>query len=319
MIPTETLDLLRANGLSTWADVLPQQTQSRLDPAHWGHLPDWQRAVEALPAAQISGVHLSTPPVTIEGETEDPRALKKQLEALKPWRKGPYRFFDVAVDAEWRSDLKWDRIKEHVEPLKETVCLDIGCGNGYHCWRMRGAGAKLAVGIDPTVLFVLQFQAVQRYIQDPGVTVLPLGIDDLPGDFEYFDRVFSMGLLYHLRQPRAHVFHLKRCLKPGGRLVLETLIIDGLRGETLSPEGRYAKMKNVFVIPSVPTVEDWLQEAGFEQIRCVDSTKITSAEQRVTSWSAQQSLADFLDPHNSQRTIEGYPAPQRAVFLAERP
>ena len=149
------------------------------------------------------------------------------------------------------------------------------------------------------------------------MTVLPLGVDDIPEHFAYFDTVFSMGLLYHLRAARQHVFQLKQCLKPGGQLVLETLVIDGLLGEALSPEDRYAKMKNVFLIPSIPTVEDWLKEAGFKQIRCVDINQTTSLEQRVTPWSTRESLADFLDPDNPEQTVEGYPAPRRAIFLAD--
>ncbi|MEY8213807.1 MAG: DUF1698 domain-containing protein, partial [Colwellia sp.] len=29
-----------------------------------------------------------------------------------------------------------------------------------------------------------------------------------------------------------------------------------------------------------------------------------------------QSLSDFLDPQDKNKTIEGYPAPQRAIFIA---
>jgi tRNA (mo5U34)-methyltransferase len=31
-----------------------------------------------------------------------------------------------------------------------------------------------------------------------------------------------------------------------------------------------------------------------------------------------ESLADFLDPQDIGKTIEGYPAPKRAVFLARK-
>jgi tRNA (mo5U34)-methyltransferase len=32
-----------------------------------------------------------------------------------------------------------------------------------------------------------------------------------------------------------------------------------------------------------------------------------------------ESLSDFLDPKDKNKTIEGYPAPKRAIFLAESP
>jgi len=126
-----------------------------------------------------------------------------------------------------------------------------------------------------------------------------------------------MGLLYHRRAPLDHLLQLKSFLKPNGELVLETLVIDGPEGEVLSPRGRYAKMPNVWFIPTIPTLEVWLERMGFENIRVVDVTKTTSEEQRVTSWMSFESLTDFLDPKNQNLTTEGYPAPKRAVILAQ--
>ena len=64
---------------------------------------------------------------------------------------------------------------------------------------MLAAGAKLVVGIDPTVVFVMQWLAMQKL--GPGLKnfVLPLGIEDLPENTAGFDCVFSMGVLYHRR------------------------------------------------------------------------------------------------------------------------
>jgi len=40
-------------------------------------------------------------------------------------------------------------------------------------------------------------------------------------------------------------------------------------------------------------------------------------EQRSTDWMTFESLPDFLDANDRSKTIEGYPAPMRAVILAE--
>ena len=197
--------------------------------------------------------------------------------------------------------------------------LDVGCGNGYHCWRMLGAGAKLALGIDPTPLYVYQFQALQRYINKSQVNVFPLGIDDMPDDLACFDTVFSMGLLYHRRAPLDHLLQLHSLLREGGELVLETLVIEGKKGEVLAPHGRYACMPNVWFIPTVSTLEHWLTRMGYANIRCIDVSKTTPKEQRATDWMGFHSLVDFLDPHNPNLTLEGYPAPQRAIILATKP
>ena len=40
-------------------------------------------------------------------------------------------------------------------------------------------------------------------------------------------------------------------------------------------------------------------------------------EQRSTEWMRFDSLASALDPNDSGRTVEGWPAPERALLLAE--
>ena len=45
----------------------------------------------------------------------------------------------------------------------------------------------------------------------------------------------------------------------------------------------------------------------------------TCKEQRRTDWMRFESLRDFLDAEDPSRTVEGHPAPVRAVMLAERP
>jgi tRNA (mo5U34)-methyltransferase len=69
----------------------------------------------------------------------------------------------------------------------------------------------------------------------------------------------------------------------------------------------------------VPALERWLRRAGFGEVRCVDVSDTSVQEQRSTEWMRFQSLADFLDPHDPTRTVEGLPAPRRAVLLARKP
>ncbi|MFO7647899.1 DUF1698 domain-containing protein, partial [Halomonas campaniensis] len=58
---------------------------------------------------------------------------------------------------------------------------------------------------------------------------------------------------------------------------------------------------------------------GFENVRVVDEAVTRTEEQRATEWMTFQSLADFLDPEDPTRTREGYPAPRRAVVMANKP
>jgi tRNA (mo5U34)-methyltransferase len=105
-------------------------------------------------------------------------------------------------------------------------------------------------------------------------------------------------------------------LRKGGKIVLENLVIDSKENICLFPRDRYGKMRNVFFIPDLLTMESWLERAGFTNICCVDVTKTTCEEQRKTCWIQTESLKDFLDTEDSNKTVEGYPAPVRAVFIA---
>ncbi len=307
--------------LAPWAEQLPAQLAEGLSLQRYGDLPRWLSVLESLPDIPVDGISLDAARVGADSKPPlDPEAqarLKQTLMGLHPWRKGPFELFGVHIDTEWRSDWKWERLAPHIAPLDGRRVLDVGCGNGYHCWRMLGAGAAEVIGIDPTPLFVIQFWALQRYLRQPAAWVLPVGIEAVPDKLQAFDTVFSMGVLYHRRSPMDHLLALRDCLRPGGQLVLETLVIEGGPGAVLVPEGRYARMGNVWFLPSCDTLLGWLKKVGFKAARVVSDEVTTTDEQRATEWMTFHSLARFLDPEDSSRTIEGYPAPRRAVILAE--
>jgi tRNA (mo5U34)-methyltransferase len=315
---------LRSAQADVWADQLPQQLKAAFDQTRHGHLATWQHLIESLPHFPTNQYALDADVVQIGSGsdlTDETKAqLESQLKSLHPWRKGPFELFGIKIDAEWRSDWKWRRVKAHISPLKHRMVLDVGCGNGYYCWRMLGAGAKCVVGIDPILFNVMQFQFIRKlHGRTPPIYVLPLGIEDIPYGMKAFDTVFSMGVLYHRRSPIDHLLELRDCLVPGGELILETLVIDGGLGETLVPEDRYAQMRNVWFLPSCPTLKGWLKRCGFTNIRLVDITTTSTEEQRSTEWMTFHSLKDHIDPNNSLLTCEGLPAPKRAVFIAQSP
>jgi tRNA (mo5U34)-methyltransferase len=249
----------------------------------------------------------------------DPNAdFEDVLSMFLPWRKGPFQVGKTLIDTEWRSDWKWQRISRHIQPLEGKQVLDIGCGNGYHLFRMLGAGADLALGIDPTILFNYQFSLLQKLSQPNRAYLLPLRSEHLP-QFGGFDTVFSLGVLYHRRSPIDHLKELLSFAKPGGELVLETLIVEGDQNTLLIPRDRYAKMANVWFIPSTSMLELMLRRAGFIDVKTVDVNVTSLEEQRATKWMQFQSLEDYLDPTDKTKTVEGYPAPTRAVLVARKP
>lgn len=308
------------DGHGIWASELRSKTQEALTKERHGNLQNWIANWDNLPHAENAKLIADRDVVTVEGELTiaEQKLLRQKLMAFHPWRKGPFEVLGVPIDTEWRSCLKWDRMAPHVEFRKRRV-LDVGCGNGYYGWRMIQAGADLVLGLDPFLLFLMQFEVVRRYA-DPSVAhyVLPLTDEAIPERLNAFDVTLSMGVLYHRTSPIDHLQSLWHSLRPGGTLVLETLIIESDNLTCLVPEDRYAKMRNVWFIPSIPMLKLWLKRTGFRDLQVIDVSPTTTEEQRRTDWMTFESLADFLDPADPKRTIEGHPAPARAMILARK-
>lgn len=301
-----------------WLRSNRTRIDSAFDSSQNGNLKRWLEVFDKLPDIAVSEIDLQNA-VSAGGDCsgEQLEQLRDGLLGMHPWRKGPFNLFGIGLDTEWRSDLKWQRIENLIDWENQLV-LDVGSGNGYYGWRMLGQGARQVIGLDPFLLYVMQYGVLNRYFSTPANVVLPLPYSALPVDLISFDITVSMGVLYHRSNPIDHLLSLFHSLKPGGQLLLETLIIAGDSDEVLVPRDRYAKMRNVWFLPTVPQLVRWLERCGFTTIELADETITTEQEQRRTEWMTFESLADFLDPNDSSRTIEGYPAPRRAVLTARR-
>ncbi|MCG9736760.1 tRNA 5-methoxyuridine(34)/uridine 5-oxyacetic acid(34) synthase CmoB [Shewanella insulae] len=307
------------SNLQHWLEELPAILGQWQREHKHGNLPKWEKVLNKLHYPAPDRVDFTTKVEVGSGDQlskGQQEKLKNLLKLFSPWRKGPFDLHGIHIDTEWRSDWKWERVQPHISPLKNRTVLDVGCGSGYHMWRMLGDGAKRVVGIDPSPLFLCQFEAVKRLAgnQHP-VHLLPLGIEQLP-PLDAFDTVFSMGVLYHRRSPIDHLLQLRDQLRTGGELVLETLVVDGDENTVLVPGERYGKMNNVWFLPSAKALEAWLKKADFVDVRCVDIDVTSLAEQRSTEWMPNESLVDYLNPNDISLTVEGYPAPKRATFIA---
>jgi len=304
-------------GLTSWQSLLEEPLAEKLAPGAHGNLKEWQDVIALLPGASGSCLQAHPNAIEINGDhleeilKED---LRQLLMGLTPWRKGPFKIQDIELDTEWRSDFKWNRIKNEIQPLAGRNILDVGCGNGYYALKMHAAGADTVIGIDPTLLFVCQFAALKKMSGIQSVHVMPLRLHELPANSNIFDTTFSMGVLYHQRNPQEHLVQLHDTLRSGGELVLETLVLPGSRSTVFEPKGRYARMRNVWHLPTVSALTDWLLDANYADIRVIDVSTTTVAEQRTTTWMPFESLAEALDPEDPSLTIEGYPAPTRAVI-----
>ena len=285
-----------------------------------GNIPKWSQAIDTIDVLPKGKVALKQPYISIHQNSIDSELLMEALRKLIPWRKGPFMFNELSLESEWNGDIKWQRITKYIKPLKNKRVLDVGAGNGYFTLRMAMEGSKRTLGIEPFLLFNYQFRAIKSMIESPlNAILLPVKLEDMPKK-PIFDTVFSMGVLYHQRDHMAHLSQLHEVMALDAELVLETLVVECPEDYVLVPKGRYAQMRNVYSIPSIKTLKSWLNDANFNNVRVVDVNKTTTVEQRKTSWIGENgaSLEDFLDPLDDSLTIEGYPAPTRAIVVCDR-
>lgn len=285
-----------------------------------GNFLRFKTVMTSIPDFSPSASELTTRAVSVGRSSDisaaDRQILREKLMQLRPWRKGPFRLFGVDVDAEWRSDMKWARLAPHLPELRGRRILDIGSSNGYYMFRMAARDPLFVLGVEPQSSFYFQYLTVQKFLDQKNVFCLPVPYGQMPRTGRYFDLVFCMGILYHRKSPVEMLKDIFDSLRPKGHIILENLVLEGRQHLCLFPRDRYAKMRNVYFIPDLATMESWLHRAGFMDIRCVDVSRTTPDEQRKTDWIQTESLPDFLNPDDPEQTVEGYPGPVRAVFIA---
>lgn len=285
-----------------------------------GNAYDFNEALEDLPQIKPSSFDLNNRKIKIGKESDSNKkeleGMKENLQILCPWRKGPFDLFGIDIDTEWQSWMKWDRIKDHLGDIKGKKILDIGSSNGYYMFKLADLDPLMVFGVEPQHSFYFQYLALQKYLNLENVYCLPIKFETLPVMKNYFDTVFCMGILYHRKSPVEMLQEIHKLMEKGGNLIVENLVLESQEGLCLFPESRYAKMRNVFFIPDLKCMQSWLERAGFSNIQCIDVTKTTIEEQRQTDWIQTESLIDFFDPKDHNKTFEGYPAPVRAIFTA---
>ncbi|MBR8462039.1 tRNA 5-methoxyuridine(34)/uridine 5-oxyacetic acid(34) synthase CmoB [Campylobacter sp. faydin G-140] len=228
---------------------------------------------------------------------------------LKPWRKGPFILDEIFIDTEWRSFIKFNLLKPHLNLNGKSVA-DVGCNNGYYMFRMLGLGAKEIVGFDPSLHTLLQFKFINHFVRS-NIIYEPLGVEHLPHYGRKFDTIFCLGVIYHRSDPIKMLKELKGALNTNGEVFLDTMYID-MDGEfALTPKNTYSKIPNIYFVPTIKALQNWCERAKFKEFEILATKDTDADEQRKTEWIDGQSLENFLDPNDASRTIEGYPAPKR--------
>ncbi len=281
---------------------------------NWKNIAPLREMLGQLP--DIETTYTTDDTITLRGKTDAQIAQKihQTALALRPWRKGPFQIFETFIDSEWNSARKYNLLSPFFN-LENRSVADVGCNNGYYMFRMLSQNPKKIVGFDPSPLFMTQFDFVNHFMKTE-IRYELLGIEHLPFYEEKFDIVFCLGVLYHRSDPVSALKALRKGMHQGGELYLDTFMIEGEEEVALTPRKTYSKIPNIYFIPTVAALQNWCYRAGFSDVEVLAITKTTPDEQRKTEWIPGESLENFLDPHNPDLTIEGYPAPKRLYIRA---
>jgi len=283
----------------------------------WKNIAPLQEAIAALPDPIVTRVDIGDT-VGVDLDPDFAAKYGAQIEQtarrLMPWRKGPFRLGDLHIDSEWQSQIKYNLLEPHFD-LRDKVVGDIGCNNGYYLFRMQTHRPAKLVGFDPSAVFYSQFQFIDHFLGS-GIVYEMLGVEHVEHYAHRFDTLFCLGVLYHRPDPIGTLKSLYRGLNPGGELILDTFMIDGEEEVALTPRERYSKIGNIYFIPTAKALTNWCLRAGFGRVEILDIRKTDHREQRKTDWIISQSLEDFLDPDDPDKTVEGYPAPKRIYIKA---
>ena len=292
--------------------------KERLSWLEWKDIKPMREALSTLPKlSDISFTLNDTIAInSLHVSHEDAEKIKNCALALMPWRKGPFEVCGTFIDTEWQSFIKYNLLEPHFN-LEGKIVGDIGCNNGYYLFRMLAQKPKKLVGFDPSALYKTQFDFINHFIQSDIVYEL-FGVEHLPFYEHKFDVLFCLGVLYHRSDPVATLKALYSGLNPGGELILDTFMIDGDEQVALCPAKTYSKIPNVYFVPTINALKNWLERAKFKDIEVLEIKKTDIREQRKTAWIQGESLENFLQPDNENLTIEGYAAPKRVYIKAKR-
>lgn len=244
--------------------------------------------------------------------------VNKIIQALIPWRRGPFRFGETLIDAEWQAQFKWNRLKDKIDNLENKNVLDIGSENGYYTLKMLSQNPRIVYAIDPSERAWFQFHLIQNFIQNPKVHFDLFGVENVDLFPDFFNVVFCMGIIYHQRSPIEMLVRIKSCMQKNGLLVLESMAIPGEDEMALCVPDRYAKMHNVYFMPTASAMVAWMKKAKYKDIEIISISPTNLNEQRKTDFAPWESLEEFLDANDKTKTVEGYPAPIRVAVIGRK-
>jgi tRNA (mo5U34)-methyltransferase len=106
---------------------------------------------------------------------------------------------------------------------KSLRVLDIGCRDGYFSFEMERRGAEV-IGVDYALSDTTGFDVAAKILDSK----VPYMVDNVytlePEKYGLFDIVLFLGVIYHLRNPLLALDQIRKMIKPGGLLFVESAL-----------------------------------------------------------------------------------------------
>ncbi|MGV9800304.1 class I SAM-dependent methyltransferase [Mycobacterium sp. NPDC003449] len=188
--------------------------------------------------------------------------------------------YDFAVEREWLARpagfalwgtdtrLLFDSMRVIGELPEGSAILDVPCGGGLALRGLRPDQRVryVAADISPDMLARARQRATGLGREDIEFTEADIG--QMPFDDNEFDLCVSFNGLHCLPDPAAAVREIARCLKPGGRLVGDTVV----RGAGFRQDLAIGAFRRAGIFGASGTVDDvrrWLTDSGLriDQLR----------------------------------------------------
>jgi 2-polyprenyl-3-methyl-5-hydroxy-6-metoxy-1,4-benzoquinol methylase len=167
-----------------------------------------------------------------------------------------------------------------LDPRPGERILDVGCGDGYYDHAIAGSGARiLGIDINEQRLTVAHKRNANDRTEFRFMDAEEMDLAD-----ESFDKVVSFCVVEHFRRDQQVLGHIRRVLKPGGRLFISA---DSLSNPEITEADRAAHRRrySVNTFYTADVLGEKLQTAGLEleETKYILTTPLTLAMARL-SW-----------------------------------
>jgi len=152
-------------------------------------------------------------------------------------------------------------LEQRVGLSDRSKVLEVGCGTGAHISLLVNATKCLGVGIDPSP------RMLRHSANVPGLELCVGSAEKLPLNEGFFDLVFSVDIIHHLKDTQAYFGEAFRVLRPDGAIC------------TVTDSEEIIRSRNPFTVywpatvqvdlaryPPIPRLREQMASVGFAEI-----------------------------------------------------